>query len=32
MDHQVFGGVKLGIYSNGLIFSFIILAIYFGAA
>jgi len=32
MDHQVFGRVNLGIYFNGLIFSFIILVIYFGAA
>jgi len=29
MDQQVFGGVNLGIYFNGLIFSFIILVIYF---
>jgi hypothetical protein len=32
MDHQVFRGVNLGIYSNGLIFNVIILVIYFGAA
>jgi hypothetical protein len=31
MDLQVFGRVNPGIYFNGLIFSFIILVICFGA-